>query len=93
MRRGISVAMVVFGVWTAVTGIWQVFPPFDTGVEPVHIIPAFCFGVLAVIHVVLNWKPLSRYFRGLGWRWALVGLGVLGILWAAIGVPLTWSMW
>ena len=92
MRRGVSVAMVIFGVWIVVTGIWQVFPPFNTGVEPVHLIPAFCFAVLMIIHVWLNWKPLLRYFKGLGWRWVLIGLGILGILWSAVGMPITLRM-
>jgi len=30
MRRGITIAMVIFGIWAAISGISQFFPPFDT---------------------------------------------------------------
>ncbi len=88
MRRGISIAMVIVGIWAIMTGIWQLFPPFNKGIDPLHMIPAFVFGILLVVHVWLNRKPLLRYFRGLGWRWVFIGLGVLGILWAGIVGPL-----
>ena len=88
MRRGVGIAMVIFLVWAVVTGIWQLFPPFDMGVEPPHIIAAFPLAILVCIHIWLNRKPLFRYFQGLGWKWLLVVLGVLGILWTAIGAPL-----
>ena len=88
MRRGIGIAMAIFIVWSVVTGIWQLFPPYDEGVEPLHIVPAFPLAVLICIHVWLNRKPLVRYFQGLGWKWLWVVLGVLCILWAAIGAPL-----
>ena len=89
MRRGISIAMVIFGVATAITGIWNIFPPFDTIITPPHMISSFIFGILAVIHIWLNWKPILRYFKGLGWWWGLVGLGCAFVIWAGIIAPVT----
>jgi hypothetical protein len=74
------------------TGIWQLFPPFNTGVEPHHIIPAFTFAILLLLHVWLNRKPLFRYFQGLGWKWVFIVLGIFGILWTGIGLPIVLSM-
>ena len=28
MRRGIAIAMVIFGIWAVISGISQFFPPF-----------------------------------------------------------------
>ena len=88
MRRGIGIALVIFGVATAVTGIWQLFPPFTNGVQPVHAIPAISLGILFCIHAWLNRKPLLRYFKGLGLKWGYIALGILIILWMGIGAPL-----
>ena len=87
MRRVISIAMVLFGLNVLITGIWNIFPPFDTMFFPAHGINSFAFGILAVIHVWLNWKPIVRYFKGLGWWWILTGLGILLVIWAGIIVP------
>lgn len=89
MRRGISIAMVIFGIAMVITGIWNIFPPFDTELTPPHIISSFIFGVLIILHVWLNWKPIVRYFKGLGWWWVLVGLGCVFIIWASIIAPVT----
>lgn len=88
MRRGVSIAMVIFGILSILTGIWQFLPPFEYGHDPLHIAPAFIFGILVVIHVWLNRKPLVRYFKGLGWRWVFVGLGIILILGGGIVGPL-----
>ena len=87
MRRGIAVAMVIFGLAMVITGIWNFFPPFNTILYPPHIVNACIFGLLAIVHIWLNWKPIIRYFRGLGWWWVLTGLGIVLIIWAGIIVP------
>lgn len=88
MRRVISMTMIFFGIAMLITGIWNIFPPFDTEVFPPHIISSFIFGILAIIHVWLNWKSIIHYFRRLGWWWTLVGLGVLLVIWMGILAPL-----
>jgi hypothetical protein len=88
MRRVISMSMIIIGLWAIATGIWQFFSPYNKGIEPTHIIPAFLFGLLTIAHVWLNRKPVLRYFRGLGFRWIPIGLGDLVVLWASIGLPI-----
>ena len=88
MRRSIAIALVVFGLLIMLTGLWQFFPPFNTGVEPLHVIPAFCFAILLIIHIWLVRKPLLLHFKGLGWKWALVGLAAVVVLWMTIGIPI-----
>ena len=87
MRRGISVAMVIFGLGAALTGIWQLFPPFNTGVDPPHIIFTFPFGILMIIHTWLNRKPVLRHFRKLGGWWIVVVIGFLLVIWTGIVLP------
>ena len=87
MRRGIGIAMVLFGLTMLITGIWNIFPPFDAMFFPAHGINSFAFGILAVIHIWLNWKTIVRYFKGLGRWWILVGLGFLGVVWSVVIVP------
>ncbi len=87
MRRGISVTMVIFGLGAALTGIWQFFPPFNRGIDPPHIIFAFPFGILIILHTWLNRKPVLRYFRRLGWWWVVVSLGFILVIWAGIVMP------
>ena len=66
MRRAISVALVVFGLFSAVTGVWNFFLPFSASFSPGHAIGASIFGVLCVVHVWLKWivappkNPASR---------------------------------
>jgi len=84
MRRVVSVILVVAGLFTAVTGIWNFFPPLSLSFSPGHAIGACIFGVLCIIHVWLNWKPILRYFRGLGWWWLLVALGLIASVMVAI---------
>jgi peptidoglycan/LPS O-acetylase OafA/YrhL len=87
VRRVVSITMVFFGIAMLITGIWNIFPPLDAEFFPPHAISSFVFGVLAVLHIWLNWKPTIRYFRGLGWWWVLVGLGVLMVVWMGILAP------
>jgi hypothetical protein len=31
-------------------------------VTAVHVLVGFSFGILAIVHIILNWKPLKNYF-------------------------------
>jgi len=52
MRRAVSVALVVSGLFSAVTGIWNFFPPFSESFSPGHAIGA-C-GIIVFIKVGLK---------------------------------------
>jgi hypothetical protein len=81
MRRGIIIAMVIVGLITMLTGIWELFPPFNETFYPAHVANAYIFAVLVLVHVWLDWKRLVRHLKGLGWWWLLVGLGFAEIIW------------
>ena len=84
MKRGIAIAMVIFGLAMLVSGIQKLFPPANTFFYPPHVINAIIFAVLVFIHVGLNWKSLAKHFQGLGWWWVLVGLGYAAVIVVAI---------
>ena len=88
MRRVISLALVIYGLLTIATGIWNFFPPFNTMFYVQHVINSCIFGSLLIIHVILNMKSITRYIKGLGWWWILVSLGVLLTIWLGIIQPL-----
>ena len=81
MRRGITIAMVVSGLITVLTGMWQFYPPFNDVFYLPHAANAFTFVVLVLIHIWLDWKRLLQHFKRLGWWWLLVGLGFAEIIW------------
>lgn len=87
MKRGIGIAMVIFGLAMAITGIQKLFSPANDMFYPPHVIISCIFGLLVVTHIGLNWKPIGRYFKGLGRWWVLVGLGFAAIIVVAI-IPL-----
>ncbi|MFC2069034.1 hypothetical protein ACFLTP_08550 [Chloroflexota bacterium] len=87
MRRGIGIAMVGFGLNVVITGIWNLFPPFNTILYVPHVINSCIFGLLAITHIWLNRKTIVRYFKGLRRWWILVGLGVLLIIWVSVIMP------
>ncbi len=84
MRRGIGIAMVIFGLLTVIAGVWKLFPPCNETTYPPHSIASFIFATLSFIHVWLNRKPILRYFKGLGWKWIPVGLGFVLIIYYAV---------
>ena len=88
MRRWMVIAMVICGLTAALTGIWNFFPPFNTIIYIPHVINSCLFGVLAIIHVCLNRKPIAQYFKRLGRGWILVGLGFAAIIWVGIIMPI-----
>lgn len=83
MRRGIAIAMVLLGLGTFVSGIVD-SSAVSVGGPGHHIIFAVLFAIVVCIHGWLNRKPLIRYFKGLGWGWVLVGLGLAVIVVANI---------
>jgi len=87
MRRSVSIMLFVTGLFSAVTGIWNFFPPFSESFSPGHAIGASIFGALCIIHVWLNWKPILKYLKALGWWWILVTLGLIATV-MVIVIPL-----
>jgi len=87
MRRAVSVSLVISGLFIGVTGIWNFFPPFNSEFSIGHAVGGCIFGVLSVIHVWLNWKPILKYFKNLGWWWIPVALGLIAIIMIVI-IPL-----
>ena len=88
MRRFISITMVIFGLAMVMTGVWNIFPPFNEMLFPPHIITSFILGLLVIVHLWLNWKSVVRYFRGLGRWWVLVSLGFVLVIYTGIIVPI-----
>ena len=87
MRRIISVALVVTGLFIFVTGIWNFFPPFNESFSAGHAVGSCLFGVLCIVHIWINWKPILKYFKSLRWWWLLVGTGLLATVMVVI-IPL-----
>jgi len=79
MRSGVTIAMSLLGIWTILTGI--------IGSPAHHILAALAFIVVLCIHVWLNRKSFLQRFKGLGWKWSLIGLGILIILATTVGHP------
>jgi len=87
LRRPVSIALGVLGLFTVVTGVWNFFPPFDTEFSRGHAVGACAFGVVGIVHAWLNWNAILRHFGGLGWwRWVLLGATVIGLL-ALLVIP------
>ena len=76
MRRTVSIILVLAGLFTAVTGIWNFFPPFNESFSPGHAIGGSLVGALCVVHLWFNRKPVAKYMKGLGWWWVLIALGL-----------------
>jgi len=87
MRRGIAIAMVIFGLAMVITGIQKFFPPSSEIFYLPHVINSCIFGLLVVAHIGLHWKQIARHFNGLGRWWILVGLGFAAVIVVSI-IPL-----
>jgi hypothetical protein len=87
MRRGIAIAMVIFGLAMVISGIQKLFPPASDIFYRPHVVIACIFAVLVIAHMKLNWKQISRHFSGLGRRWILVGFGLAAVIVVSI-IPL-----
>ncbi len=62
MRRITSITMVVLFVISFVTGLAE--SHVHPGESGIHTPFAVAFGAVTIVHVILNLKPLARYFRG-----------------------------
>lgn len=87
IKRIVSIALVLSGLYTATTGIWNFFQPFIESFSPGHAVGACIFCAICIVHIWLNWNPLVRYFKGLGWWWCPVVLSLVGII-SVIIIPL-----
>lgn len=87
MRRGISMAMVIFGLATVISGLQKLFPPASDIFYRPHVVLACIFALLVITHIGLNRKSIGRYFQRLGRWWLLVGLGMAVVIVVAI-IPL-----
>jgi len=90
MRRGIAIAMVIFGLAAVISGIQKFFPPANDMFYPPHVINSCIFGLLVFVHIGLNSKSIGRHFSGLGRWWILVGFGFAAIIVVGI-IPLVMS--
>jgi hypothetical protein len=87
MRRGISIALVIFGLAMLVSGLQKLFPPANDIFYRPHVVMACIFAVLVCVHLGLNRKSIARHFKGLGRWWLLVGLGFAAVIVVGI-IPL-----
>jgi hypothetical protein len=87
MRRGVSIAMVIFGLAALISGLQKLFPPANDIFYRPHVVLACIFAALVIAHIRLNWKSISRHFQGLGRWWLLVGLGLAAVIVVAL-IPL-----
>jgi hypothetical protein len=90
-KRVVSISLVLSGLFTASTGIWNFFPPFNESFSPGHAIGSSIFLAICAIHIWLNWKILVRYFEGLGWWWIVVLSGLLSVI-LIITIPILRSV-
>ena len=76
MRNVTSISMVLFGLWTALSGIIEL-TPIAIGESAHHVMAGILFSAACCVHIWLNRKPVLNYFRKLRWQWGLVGLVLL----------------
>jgi hypothetical protein len=84
MRNFVTVGLTLTGLWTMLSGFQMMIVPPVAG-HAQHVAPAFLFIIFMGLHTWLNWKPLLLRFKGLGWKWGLVGIGLAIILFATAG--------
>jgi hypothetical protein len=61
----------MLGIWTIITGVMD---------SDIHIFVACASIVVMFIHIWLNRKSFLQRFRGLGWKWMIIGLGMLVVI-------------
>jgi hypothetical protein len=84
MRKFVTIGLTLTGLWTMLSGIQMMIVPPVAG-HAQHVAPAFFFIIFMGLHTWLNWKALLLRFKGLGWRWALVGVLAAIIIFASFG--------
>lgn len=87
VRKVTSLALVITGLLTLVTGLWNFFSPYNGAFSPGHAYGASIFAALCLIHVWLNRGAVNRYLRRVGWRWLLAGSGVVATA-LMVAIPL-----
>lgn len=87
VRKATSLALVVTGLLTLITGLWNFFPPFNDRFSPGHAYGACVFAALCLVHVWLNRGAVRKYLKRVGWRWLLVGSGVVATV-LLVAIPL-----
>jgi len=85
MRIFVTIGMTLTSLWTVLTGFQMEF--FATGSHAHHVFPAILFVIFMCLHLVLNWKAFLLRFKGLGWKWALVGLVAVLIIFTSFLHP------
>jgi hypothetical protein len=78
LKRGVDITTALFGIWTALTGIQG---------SDLHGFISIIFTILFCVHIILYRKLLLAHFKGLGWKWLLVGL----VLTAIISTSFLWD--
>ena len=87
-RRGMAIGIVLMSTIVFLSGIRQLFAPFDTIFDWSHVIPSFILVGLICIHLWLNRKALVRYFTRPGKWWWLIGPGIAVIVFTCIVRPI-----
>jgi hypothetical protein len=84
MRNFVTIGMTLAGIWTALSGFQQL-TPLASGSVVHHLAPAILLVIFMGMHVWLNWKAFLLRFKGLGWKWGLVGIGLAIIFLTTVG--------
>lgn len=86
MKNFTTIGMTLTGIWTALSGILELTPA-AIGSPAHHVFAAFVFLVFLGIHTWLNRRSLLLRFKGLGWKWSIVGMGLLVIILTTVAHP------
>jgi hypothetical protein len=68
LKSFVTIALCILGIWTIISGIAD---------SDIHVFVACAAAVVICIHLWLNRKSFLQRFRGLGWKWMLIGLTIL----------------
>jgi hypothetical protein len=86
-RRTISVALLLIGVFTTVSGFWSLFLLRGSPIIPVHAAGGITFALLSVVHVRYNRNALRLYVRDLGWSPTALRLAIAAAISLILLVP------
>lgn len=85
MRNFVTIGMTLTGLWTVLSGIQMEL--FSTESHAHHVAPAILFVIFMLLHLVLNWKAFLLRFKGLGWKWGLIGVGLVIVILTTFANP------
>jgi len=71
LRSFVTISLSILGFWTIVTG----FSDSD-----IHVFAASVLIAVICIHIWLNRKSFLQHFKGLRWKWMLVGAAILAAI-------------